>query len=203
MLWHIFQNDWEDKEFISQRVWGMEQIRAEVAKWTPAEVERVTGRAWRAAAARREDSGDQQARHRDLVHGRHAAHHRQQQHPRLLHPAAGTGQHGRRRRRHQHLPGPRQRPGRHGHGSRCDDPACLLRPGRGRLEALVPGLGRRLRVGEGQVCRQGVHGEGRASRSRAGSTACSRTRPISTSPTTSRPWSSGAMRPTRRPACRT
>ncbi|MEL6978651.1 MAG: formate dehydrogenase subunit alpha [Pseudomonadota bacterium] len=43
ILWHIFENDWEDKEFIRQRVWGMDQIRAEVAKWTPEEVERVTG----------------------------------------------------------------------------------------------------------------------------------------------------------------
>jgi len=43
MLWHIFQNGWEDREFIRQRVYGMEEIRAEVAKWTPAEVERVTG----------------------------------------------------------------------------------------------------------------------------------------------------------------
>ncbi len=43
ILWHIFENGWEDKEFIRQRVWGMDQIRAEVAKWTPAEVERVAG----------------------------------------------------------------------------------------------------------------------------------------------------------------
>ncbi len=43
MMWHIFQNGWEDKEFIRQRVDGMEQIRAEVAKWTPDEVQRVTG----------------------------------------------------------------------------------------------------------------------------------------------------------------
>jgi len=43
MLWHIFQNGWEDKEFIRQRVHGMEEIRKEVAKWTPDEVERVTG----------------------------------------------------------------------------------------------------------------------------------------------------------------
>ncbi len=43
ILWHIFQNSWEDKEFIRQRVWGMDQIRAEVAKWTPEETERVTG----------------------------------------------------------------------------------------------------------------------------------------------------------------
>jgi formate dehydrogenase major subunit len=43
MLWHIFGNGWEDKEFIRQRVYGMDEIRKEVAKWTPAEVERVTG----------------------------------------------------------------------------------------------------------------------------------------------------------------
>ncbi|MGI3060217.1 formate dehydrogenase subunit alpha [Vibrio alginolyticus] len=43
VLWHIFENQWEDKEFIRQRVFGMDEIRAEVAKWTPAEVERVTG----------------------------------------------------------------------------------------------------------------------------------------------------------------
>jgi formate dehydrogenase major subunit len=43
MLHHIFANSWEDKEFIRQRVYGMDEIRAECAKWTPAEVERVTG----------------------------------------------------------------------------------------------------------------------------------------------------------------
>ena len=43
MLHHIFANGWEDKEFIRQRVYGMEEIRAECAKWNPAEVERVTG----------------------------------------------------------------------------------------------------------------------------------------------------------------
>jgi len=43
MLYHIFKNGWEDKEFIRQRVYGMDDIRKEVAKWTPDEVERVTG----------------------------------------------------------------------------------------------------------------------------------------------------------------
>lgn len=43
MLWHIFENGWEDKEYIRQRVYGMDEIRAEVAKWTPEETERVTG----------------------------------------------------------------------------------------------------------------------------------------------------------------
>jgi len=43
MLYHIFKNGWEDKEYIRQRVYGMEEVKAEVAKWTPDEVERVTG----------------------------------------------------------------------------------------------------------------------------------------------------------------
>ncbi|MEJ2393272.1 MAG: formate dehydrogenase subunit alpha [Candidatus Thiodiazotropha sp.] len=43
MLWHIFKNGWEDKEFIRQRVYGMDEVRKEVAKWTPDEVERVCG----------------------------------------------------------------------------------------------------------------------------------------------------------------
>ncbi len=43
LLHHIFANGWEDKDFISKRVAGMDQIRAEVAKWTPEETERVTG----------------------------------------------------------------------------------------------------------------------------------------------------------------
>jgi len=43
ILWHIFKNGWEDKQFIQQRVYGMDDIRKEVAKWTPEEVERVSG----------------------------------------------------------------------------------------------------------------------------------------------------------------
>ncbi len=43
MMWHIFKNGWEDKEFIAQRVAGMDLVRAEVEKWGPEETERVTG----------------------------------------------------------------------------------------------------------------------------------------------------------------
>jgi formate dehydrogenase major subunit len=43
MLWHIFKNGWEDTDCIAQRVYGMDDIRKEVAKWTPEEVERVSG----------------------------------------------------------------------------------------------------------------------------------------------------------------
>ncbi len=43
LLWHVFQNGWEDKEFIAQRVYGMDEARKEIDKWNPEEVERVTG----------------------------------------------------------------------------------------------------------------------------------------------------------------
>lgn len=43
MLWHVFENGWEDKEYISQRVYGMDDIRQEVKQWEPKTVEHVTG----------------------------------------------------------------------------------------------------------------------------------------------------------------
>jgi formate dehydrogenase major subunit len=43
MMWHILKNGWEDKEFIKQRVYGFDDLRKEVEKWTPEEVERVSG----------------------------------------------------------------------------------------------------------------------------------------------------------------
>ncbi len=43
MLWHIFENGWEDKAFIQARVHGMDDVRAEVKKWDPKTVEDVTG----------------------------------------------------------------------------------------------------------------------------------------------------------------
>jgi formate dehydrogenase major subunit len=43
ILWHVFQNGWEDKEFIAQRVYGMDEARKEIDKWNPDEVQRVTG----------------------------------------------------------------------------------------------------------------------------------------------------------------
>ncbi len=43
LLWHVFENGWEDREYIAQRVYGMDEIRDEVAKWDPKTVEDVTG----------------------------------------------------------------------------------------------------------------------------------------------------------------
>ena len=43
LLWHVFKNGWEDKEYIDTRVYGMDDIRKEVEKWDPKTVEDVTG----------------------------------------------------------------------------------------------------------------------------------------------------------------
>ncbi len=43
VLWHVFENGWEDQQFIDQRVYAMDDIRAEVAQWPPDVVEDVTG----------------------------------------------------------------------------------------------------------------------------------------------------------------
>jgi formate dehydrogenase major subunit len=43
MMWHIVKNGWEDKEFIRQRVYGMDQVLKEVEKYPPDEVERISG----------------------------------------------------------------------------------------------------------------------------------------------------------------
>ena len=39
----IFENGWEDKKFIDERTYGIDDIRKEAAKWTPEVVEDVTG----------------------------------------------------------------------------------------------------------------------------------------------------------------
>ncbi len=43
MLNLIFENGWEDKKFINDRVYGMDEIRKEAKNWTPDIVEDVTG----------------------------------------------------------------------------------------------------------------------------------------------------------------
>ncbi|KXS37882.1 MAG: formate dehydrogenase, alpha subunit [Halomonadaceae bacterium T82-2] len=43
LLWHIFENGWEDTQYIEQRVFGMDDVRQEVAQYTPDVVERITG----------------------------------------------------------------------------------------------------------------------------------------------------------------
>ncbi len=44
VLYHIFNNGWEDKKYINDRVYGMDEIRKEVMeKWTPKNVEEACG----------------------------------------------------------------------------------------------------------------------------------------------------------------
>ncbi len=44
ILYHIFKNGWEDKQYIHDRVYGMDKVREDVlAKWTPDKVEDVCG----------------------------------------------------------------------------------------------------------------------------------------------------------------
>jgi formate dehydrogenase major subunit len=44
VLYHVFKNGWEDKQYVSDRVWGMDKVRDEVlAKWTPDKVAEASG----------------------------------------------------------------------------------------------------------------------------------------------------------------
>jgi len=44
ILYHVFKNGWEDKQYIQDRVYGMDKVKEEVmAKWTPDKVTEVTG----------------------------------------------------------------------------------------------------------------------------------------------------------------
>src|SRR5690606_38441872 len=44
LLYHVFNNGWEDKDYIQARVYGMDQVKAEVmSKWTPDKVQEVCG----------------------------------------------------------------------------------------------------------------------------------------------------------------
>ncbi len=142
MMWHIFKNGWEDKEFITQRVYGFDDVRKEIEKWTPDEVERVSGVPGEQLEARRPDVRHAEAFDLDLVHGPDPAHGRHRQRAGELHRAAADGQCRQDRHRRQYFPRPRQRAGRHRCRARYRDPALLLRPRRRRVEALVRASGR-------------------------------------------------------------
>ena len=43
VLYHVFKNGWEDKQYIHDRVYGMDKVRDEVMKWTPERAKEVTG----------------------------------------------------------------------------------------------------------------------------------------------------------------
>ncbi len=44
ILYHVFKNGWEDKQYLHDRVYGMDKVREDVlAKWTPDKVEEACG----------------------------------------------------------------------------------------------------------------------------------------------------------------
>ncbi|AZW31596.1 formate dehydrogenase subunit alpha [Bordetella bronchiseptica] len=44
LLYHIFKNGWEDKAYIDARVYGMDEVKADIlAKWSPDKVEEACG----------------------------------------------------------------------------------------------------------------------------------------------------------------
>ena len=112
MMWHIFKNGWEDKDFLAARVHGMDDVRKEVEKYDPKTVEDITGVPEAQMKRVAGDLREGEARHLHLVHGRDPALGRHRQCPRHLQPAAGHRQCRRHGQRRQHLPRPLQRAGR-------------------------------------------------------------------------------------------
>jgi formate dehydrogenase major subunit len=44
VMYHVFKNGWEDKQYLADRVWAMDKVRDEVlAKWTPDKVQQACG----------------------------------------------------------------------------------------------------------------------------------------------------------------
>ena len=83
---HILNNGWEDKEFLAQRVYGMDQVRTEVEKYPPEEVERISGSvSGEQLNTRRREVREGKARNPDLVHGPDAEDRRHGQRARVLH----------------------------------------------------------------------------------------------------------------------
>ena len=146
LLWHIFKNGWEDKEFIANA--GLRHGRRPQGgrEMAPRGGGKRLGRPQGQDVPDRQDHGGKPAQHDRLVHGGHPAPHGHPERAALLHPAARPGECRRVGRRRQHLPRPRQRPGGDRRGPQLPHPLVLLRPGRGLLEALVQGLGGGLRV---------------------------------------------------------
>ena len=165
MLHHVFKNGWEDKEYIRDRVYGMDEVKKEVmAKWTPQQgrprppacpSEEIVRRSPRSLAENRPGfiiwaMGQTQHNNANGVRAR------------VEHPDARARQRRALGRRLQHLPRPRQRAGR---DRRRPEPrhAAGLLPGRGArlVGALGAGLERRPRLAEEAVRLRGDDGQAR------------------------------------------
>ena len=145
MLWHIFKNGWEDKEFIGQRVYGMDDVRKEVENGRP--------RKSSASPACRERSSSALPRFRQgealtliwaMGQTQHTVGTANVRASCIL--LLATGNVGEPGSGANIFRGHDQRAGRDRPRPRCRDAAALLRPCRGRLAALVPRLGSRLRL---------------------------------------------------------
>ena len=158
MLYHIFQNGWEDRAYIAARVYGMDEARKEAAKWTPDKVEEVTG------------MPEEQVKHVAELMAKNR--------PSTIVWAMGQTQHTTGNaivrascilqlalgnvgvsgggtniyRGHDNVQGATDV------GPNADSLPGLLRPRRRRVAALVPGLEHRLRMAEGPLREPGAHG---------------------------------------------
>ena len=77
MLHHIFKNGWEDKDYIKARVYGMDKVREEAAKWTPDEGRRSDRHEGSGSARRRRVDGQEPSQHDRVGDGPDSAHERQ------------------------------------------------------------------------------------------------------------------------------
>ena len=77
LLYHIFKNGWEDQAYIDARVYGMDEVKADIlAKWSPDKVRKPV--AWtRPRCIGGQDHAREPARHAGVVHGPDPALHRQ------------------------------------------------------------------------------------------------------------------------------
>ena len=115
----------------------MDKVKDDVmAKWTPDKVEEVCGVPEAQVYKVAEMMAKNRPSTRRLVHGPDAAHDRQRDRARVVHPAARARQRRRVGRRRQHLPRPRQRAGRDRRRPESRFAARLLRPRRRLVEAL-------------------------------------------------------------------
>ena len=160
LLYHIFKNGWEDKQYIHDRVYGMDKVRAEVmAKYTPQAVEEVTGVSEKEMYETAKMLSDNRTGIHHLGDGTNAAHQRQRDHPRQRGPDARARQCRPHRRRLQHLPRPRQRAGCDRHRPERAVASRLLRAGAGRVETLGARLERRSRLAAQAFCQPGDDGQ--------------------------------------------
>ena len=203
MLHHIFKNGWEDKEYIHDRVYGMDKVReGRLAKWTPEEVERVTG--MKEAEVR--DVAETMAKNRPstivwaMGQTQHTNGNAIVRASCILQLALGnvgvSGGGANIYRGHDNVqgatdigPNPDSLPGYYGIADRL-------------VEALGGGVGRRLRVAEEAVRLPGDDGEARHHGVALDRRACSRRTSSSTRTRTCARSSTGAMRRTARTAAR-